>query len=530
MLNEAQRSYLEAYFIGQYGVLTLIKDGLSAKDALSAFQCLLEMKDKKYDKYTRNKDNFKALGILEFIDQVKKIVEHDAPQNRANNYFEGETDWDYVLYKDENDNAVKETKGILSLTAKNDKTTSPVTKSDVMSYLEAALQAEINLLKKQVEVDELKEQLEQLKKSLAVSSSAPSTVPENPDAKNNNNAIIAADVVTCGITGQIFHTPVSLVGSGKTVEEDVAKKILATNNPVCPYSKQPVTGYDTNWTVKDMVEVYMKANPDADQYKPGTIVTQQVTVPVPPMPASTVSTFVPHSQANSVQNTTSQLTQSRYTVFNSNNNNSSHITYSQFPTQFTLPSLAIVLTEKTLNALNQDTTKATCSVALLGGGSANKCAFSNYIKDEADTIFLSVNSADFTFYNANNIKHQLWNVPPGNFNSIHMRQFINEKNIYLHFDAAQSVRQDVQALLNKLSGISGIKLYQINYNNNKVTMTQIDDIRNHQQEPIVIANKDIYAKLARDVLSQLTQLLPKPASYVEPDSNEVEKSSKCVIQ
>ncbi|QLH43033.1 MAG: hypothetical protein HWD59_10125 [Coxiellaceae bacterium] len=46
MLNEAQRSYLEAYFIGQYGVLTLIKDGLSAKDALSAFQCLLEMKDK----------------------------------------------------------------------------------------------------------------------------------------------------------------------------------------------------------------------------------------------------------------------------------------------------------------------------------------------------------------------------------------------------------------------------------------------------------------------------------------------------
>ncbi|QLH43036.1 MAG: hypothetical protein HWD59_10140 [Coxiellaceae bacterium] len=100
----------------------------------------------------------------------------------------------------------------------------------------------------------------------------------------------------------------------------------------------------------------------------------------------------------------------------------------------------------------------------------------------------------------------------------------------MHFDAAQSVRQDVQALLNKLSGISGIKLYQINYNNNKVTMTQIDDIRNHQQEPIVIANKDIYAKLARDVLSQLTQLLPKPASYVEPDSNEVEKSSKCVIQ
>ncbi|QLH43034.1 MAG: hypothetical protein HWD59_10130 [Coxiellaceae bacterium] len=57
-----------------------------------------------------------------------------------------------MLYKDENDNAVKETKGILSLTAKNDKTTSPVTKSDVMSYLEAALQAEINLLKSKLKL------------------------------------------------------------------------------------------------------------------------------------------------------------------------------------------------------------------------------------------------------------------------------------------------------------------------------------------------------------------------------------------
>jgi|GEM_PF-6266659 len=82
------------------------------------------------------------------------------------------------------------------------------------------------------------------------------------------------DNLQCPVAHAIFKEPVILYGSGITVEKDIADKIFkeaARKNidALCPITRKKITGMDTNYCVKNIVERYLDEHPDKrkDQYK-----------------------------------------------------------------------------------------------------------------------------------------------------------------------------------------------------------------------------------------------------------------------
>ena len=71
-----------------------------------------------------------SLNLYESVKQIRDILSHPCPQNRTENYpyFGAPEDSNRVVYKDKNGRAAFETRGLLSLTARNDDTATPITR------------------------------------------------------------------------------------------------------------------------------------------------------------------------------------------------------------------------------------------------------------------------------------------------------------------------------------------------------------------------------------------------------------------
>jgi hypothetical protein len=71
------------------------------------------------------------------ISDVRKILTHDHPQNRSEDYpyFDKDRDPRIVVYKDASGRAAKEPRGLLSLSSKNDDTAPPVNKPALVNYI-----------------------------------------------------------------------------------------------------------------------------------------------------------------------------------------------------------------------------------------------------------------------------------------------------------------------------------------------------------------------------------------------------------
>lgn len=132
---------------------------------------------------------------------------------------------------------------------------------------------------------------------------------------NSNLFNFPESMITCPITKQIFHTPVTLRGSGQTIEEEQAKIILQKPNPICPLTRLPITGYDVNWALKDIVSQYMLAHPSADQYQPSASTQhndQHGEVSQPVTSANVSTPNHPRSIATSSYSLVADIASSRY--------------------------------------------------------------------------------------------------------------------------------------------------------------------------------------------------------------------------
>ncbi len=77
-------------------------------------------------------------------------------------------------------------------------------------------------------------------------------------------------MISCPVSGQIYHQAVLLIGSGYTFEMEVALKLMESDNPICPITKKPITGFEVNRGMMDLVDHYLAMYPNAraNQYTP----------------------------------------------------------------------------------------------------------------------------------------------------------------------------------------------------------------------------------------------------------------------
>lgn len=85
-----------------------------------------------------NEDNNYLISIdmLAVVQQIKHILNHPCPQNRAENYpYFGEAPKGFVVYKDSNGRPAYEQEGLLSLTTRMDSNVAAPTKEDVCEFI-----------------------------------------------------------------------------------------------------------------------------------------------------------------------------------------------------------------------------------------------------------------------------------------------------------------------------------------------------------------------------------------------------------
>ncbi len=77
-------------------------------------------------------------------------------------------------------------------------------------------------------------------------------------------------IISCPVTCEIFHTPVILIGSGYTVEKEIALQLLSSDKPLCPITQLAITSFEVNRGMLDLVRYYLTSYPDAcsEQYNP----------------------------------------------------------------------------------------------------------------------------------------------------------------------------------------------------------------------------------------------------------------------
>lgn len=77
-------------------------------------------------------------------------------------------------------------------------------------------------------------------------------------------------MISCPVSGQIYRQAVLLIGSGYTFEMEVALKLMESDNPICPITKKPITGFEVNRGMMDLVDHYLATYPNArpGQYTP----------------------------------------------------------------------------------------------------------------------------------------------------------------------------------------------------------------------------------------------------------------------
>lgn len=91
-------------------------------------------------------------------------------------------------------------------------------------------------------------------------------------------------MISCPVSGQIYFQAVLLIGSGYTFEMEVALKLMESDNPICPITKKPITGFEVNRGMMDLVDHYLATYPNAraGQYTPNAEATDGQVPQAPP--------------------------------------------------------------------------------------------------------------------------------------------------------------------------------------------------------------------------------------------------------
>jgi hypothetical protein len=83
--------------------------------------------------------NYKRVGILDTINEIRSYTTHPCPQNRSTSCYD-QADFihphGHVAYKNSEGRVMYEQKGLLSLTARNDDTAIPITKKATIEYIQ----------------------------------------------------------------------------------------------------------------------------------------------------------------------------------------------------------------------------------------------------------------------------------------------------------------------------------------------------------------------------------------------------------
>ena len=129
-LNRAQQYILQTFI--NTGLEMMTDDSINPIDTALALQAILTR-----DIPANKIELFKQQDVWEIICQIRQILLHPCPQNRSENYpyFGAPSDPAIIVYKSLDGIAVYEQRGLLSLTARQDETTFPITKSAVVYYI-----------------------------------------------------------------------------------------------------------------------------------------------------------------------------------------------------------------------------------------------------------------------------------------------------------------------------------------------------------------------------------------------------------
>jgi tetratricopeptide (TPR) repeat protein len=142
MLNEIQQLVLQNLFKSY--ILSKISSSSSQFDKLTCINILLSITNDTV--FLQNYKIFERYSILENVQYFRDVFAHSCPQNVATSFVPDtlESKSNLVKYKDPiNGNIVTEQKGILGLTSLNDITAEPVTKEDVINYLQNVIEEEL---------------------------------------------------------------------------------------------------------------------------------------------------------------------------------------------------------------------------------------------------------------------------------------------------------------------------------------------------------------------------------------------------
>jgi len=69
--------------------------------------------------------------------------------------------------------------------------------------------------------------------------------------------------LSCPVAHEIFFHPVTLIPSGKILEQVEADRLMDRPNPICPETRKPIEGYVTCYPMLKNVEDYLRDHPDA---------------------------------------------------------------------------------------------------------------------------------------------------------------------------------------------------------------------------------------------------------------------------
>ncbi|MFN7038346.1 MAG: hypothetical protein ACK4OM_02080 [Alphaproteobacteria bacterium] len=139
MLNSIQRNTLTEYSNDHLEAFRELDPEISIKALVSITNDNL---------YNQSSEEFQYYNILENVDAIRLVFSHPFPQNRAaSGVYLPNPEAGYVYFYDDQRNIQKEPQGLFGLTGRNDTTASHVSRSDVISFFNLLIDAELEVQK-----------------------------------------------------------------------------------------------------------------------------------------------------------------------------------------------------------------------------------------------------------------------------------------------------------------------------------------------------------------------------------------------
>jgi hypothetical protein len=114
---------------------------LEPSKAILVLSSILEINE---DKYLENSELLEETNTITNVEFIRSILNHESPQNVATTHYEAPDG--YVRYRNyHSESIVYEKQGLLGLTARNDNSAEPVTKSDVTKFITDEVQRELSV-------------------------------------------------------------------------------------------------------------------------------------------------------------------------------------------------------------------------------------------------------------------------------------------------------------------------------------------------------------------------------------------------